>query len=431
MNGDDYLMASGAANGSINGPLGELKARFQTRLSALRERVLKTCDKVSDLKSDVELPQPSSSGAEAEAASILARGKMVLELSEKKIKSAVKALNAFKIRHGLLRNPINAKPIQKVMEFGVMLFIEGAVGAVFYMQSAMAAGPASAVLIAMMFSFVLILNAGTAGFLIGRWLNYGIHARDSDKFLPIRIGAWIGLIGFVGVQGFVLLSQALVRSQREIEWIEISLSSIGALAHQPEAIMLVISGAAFSAISFVKTMSAFSDPYPGFSELGQAVIEAVDENNAEHEEITEQTLDLFDNAVSDIEDRQKDYVDGIKAHNKAIPACRAAMRQFVKAVQSAELELQAEAAQEIALFQVAGGTLDDGFDLDRFCSFAHLLHDISIPEPLPLPDIDIDSSVLHDAKARALDQLADLFGEQPPSKPDTQSTRTNTNGDTL
>ncbi len=403
------IAAEALGGASINGKLARCRANAESELVKNKAELQQLCDAAKAKRVAIDdVDESPLAIVNAKTDAVLASGRVLLQGKKEALTQAVRTKEAFRMLHGILRDPEEPSILLNVVVFGTMIFGEAFINAAFFQNAHLTATPSAALLISVLISATNILASCCGGFFIGRWLNYGINAveHDAAEFRNMRHRARIFQIIIIGVIGFLHLSVGLVRSQETLTKIDHSLSAYGDLLHTPEAVLLVIMGICLSLIAWHKGKSTFSDPYPNYSAHQKAVIDASEAILDLQEDLHEQLEDVFENGIEQSAKTTRKHQKSIQKFNEAVEECMAAHRELVSSISLAESELTANTALILDSYRASGGEL--GTSVKPDVSFQKLLA-VDLPELLPTSEQSSQSANLNAAKAAALERLGALF----------------------
>ncbi len=412
MNNYQRISAEALGGGQINGELARRRAEAEKPLAVERNKVQGRCDEAQKLGAEIGAVGEDCNVSDAKADGVLNSVKLLIQDLQDAVKRAWKAKEAFRMEHGLLREPISPSVFMNVMVLCIMIFGEAFINAGFLQNAHMTATPASALLVSGLISATNIIANCVGGFFIGRWLNYGANAvdRNAPEFRNVRWVSRILQVMFIGVMGFLHGTIGLVRSQESLTGVHHSLFAYYKLLHTPEAVLLVILGVCLSVIAWRKGLSSFSDPYPHYGAYQKALNDAREALLDLQDELNEQIEDAFEDEIERSDKSQKDHQKSIQAYNKAVNHCAEAHRALVKKVSMAEQKLATDTAQILDAYRASGGVPDPNFNLAKHSSFQHFLN-IKLPEFLPATESSSNNEKLNVAKAKALERLGALFSK--------------------
>lgn len=297
--------------------------------------------------------------------------------------------------------------------FLLAILIETGVNTSFLLNAQLAASPVSAILFSLLVSVTNVFFSAWAGFFIGRWKKYGAHATDADnpEFVAIRRRAHWQFAVCVGIWVLLHSTMGLVRAQESLDTVLPSLSGYLSILTTPEAIFLVLTGVGMSVLSYHKGMTAFSDPYPNYSNFHNAT------------KLAKETFqEVYAACVADIEDRHAAARQSLdrawKEHSKEQAKvekfharCLEAHRELVRAVDEAESALSTDIARLADTHRAARGDSQPlpEASLNQLASYQSFLEGSEPPALDVPPNIHDYRSALDETKASALYELRSLF----------------------
>lgn len=257
MAGDVRLFVAGLVE-EANEEFSEEIAVYQSDCSELTARTDHTAADVMSI-SDLACAELDAE-ARIQAASIVARSAAEDQAEQEQ--------RAFQYEHGITRSHVFADRTLAVALLLMFLFVEGLVNTVFFYSAGFASGIAPAAALGFTIAGVTtILSAGLGGGFFGRFWNYGVHAPAQTA--PMRSARLMGRLGSILTSSAifaVLVVSAIVRTEGEPESFRLSFDVLTEVVTNFHSIMLMLSGTASAILSWRTALSAFSDPYPGFSE---------------------------------------------------------------------------------------------------------------------------------------------------------------------
>lgn len=329
----------------------------------------------------------------------------------------------FQQDHGLSREPRKPSVLLNVCLLGMMMGVEAFVNTGFFANAYMVATPAQGFLVSCLIAATNIMVSACGGFFIGRYLGYGKSALDPDLYRAVRQRAKLGLGVFLLVVTLFHLVVGLVRSQESLSLVEHSFTAYLGILASPESVFLILVGICLSAIAFVKGVSAFSDPYPGYSTVQSAIDDLDDQIETLREDSADDIENLYSERLEEQESAHKTRHKAIETFNRARDKAHSTKRALVQSVRSAEDQLSQQGAALYAKRQrIAGGTLPP-FDVSPY-HFAEVLEGLVLPT-YHAPDNAVRGDPLAHAKERdlsALNALFQLTSEQAPQIPSMDKT---------
>jgi len=206
----------------------------------------------------------------------------------------------------------------------------------------MVSGAVQALVAAALISLTNVVTSTAGGYFIGRYLSYGIHAADSDNpiFKKKRDAAWTCLFGFVTVMAYFHLTVGLVRAQEVLHNIEHSVSRYAEILTTPEALFLVMVGVVTTILSWIKGMTAFGDPYPGFGDKQRSVNQVQDQLPDRYEDFSNQITARFDERREALDEDEKAAIKKVATNNQAVADCHKSIRTLDRYIKEADSQLQ-------------------------------------------------------------------------------------------
>jgi hypothetical protein len=408
----DYIQTAAINGTRIDGELAKHRADAEIELAEQKDALQRDCDHLKSVEASISQTLNEQAQTTAQVDAVIVTGQADLNEADERVERADGCKKAFQNHHSLPHDPIKPPKFLNVMIMSIMAIAEGFINASFFMAASMTATPTAALFVSFTFSAANILLSACGGFFIGRWLNYGAHALDSDapEFRNARLRSKALFIVFLIVMFFFHLTIGLVRTQETLHAIEHSLGAYWELLHTPEAVLLVLIGVCLSVITYHKSKSAFADPYPNYSRHDNAVTQARNDKTDIQDELIERVNDTFDTSIDEVKQATKDDEKTVKAHNKAVDRCYKAHRQLTKDISQAESRLTSQATQLLDIYRGAGRDIEADFDLKTFCDFSAFIT-VDLPAYLPAPDRTAQIEQLNEAKVMALERLAKLISK--------------------
>ena len=410
-----WVRAQGMEGQTVESALHDLRGGFEPGLRRQRDRVevkLGRAEVLAEtLSADpVDLPDPA-----IKAERPIRAAEPELRAKFEAIRHAEGSLKAFKLHHGLDREPIEPEVLRNALILAIVVFAEAGINTGFFYTAHMVGGPLAALMVSFLISLTNVAVSACAGYFIGRWLNYGLHAMDGDRLglRLLRLAIRCLFIASLTVVGFLHLTVGLVRSQESLDVIQHGFSAYWGLATSPEAVFLVLTGLCMSALSFAKGRIAFSDPYPGYGERYRAVLAAYDALHDTYEDTAEEVEAVFDDTLDQAGREWKRQDRAIKRHAKAVNACLSEQRRLAREVAGAEDAMRVQIARIATQHRAARGedtpTVPDG--LDHLSAFSAFLDDFEPPPFFHPSDRAAQKELWEAARAAALERLDALFAE--------------------
>lgn len=323
-----------------------------------------------------------------------------------------KSLQAAQLQHGYVGTGGDKSIVQAVLILLVMVFGEALLNAAFFSNAHMVAGPATALLTSFLISMTNVAASASAGFFIGRYLNYGSNALGGNDayFRKKRTKAKYQFFGFIALMVFFHVTVGLVRAQESIEAVSHSPLAYLQMLQTPEAIFLILMGGCMSVIAFHKGIHSFDCPYPELGRLQRAEAAAKDDVQNALEFYQDEITAYFKDAEKEIENPLKSQKKTVDQFNKAVSGCQESRRQLEQSVRDAEIHCRGELAELITTYRcIAGEDQEVPIEtLQRMVSFEKYL-DVEIPAFRSPPEIASHKSELLLEKNRAVNRLTNIF----------------------
>ncbi|MEN8129335.1 MAG: hypothetical protein ABFS45_03900 [Pseudomonadota bacterium] len=395
---------------------GEIYRQRETQAEPVidaRDKVLSECAKAQALAPNLGGAALPSSELDTDIEDLVAIVATLLPGKIKALWRAIRALEAFRVHHGITREPVVPHILLSVMILLCMILGESVINASFFQNAYMVASPFAALLLSTLISTTNVAVSVCAGYFIGRWREYGHNAVDSDapEFAQRRERAGQQFVAYVLVMALFHISVGLVRVQESLDPVQHSLESYKALLTTPEALFLVLMGVCISVLAYHKGKTAFADPYPGYGGRAHAVLEAEEDLLDLREEIAQQLEERFDEAEEAVEKTAKTTKRAYEKYNKAVTASQEARRTLERKVRTAESGLRARIAQLAGYHSAVRGKEAPAPEAipDHLVSFEEYLDVVEIPAFAHPPDVSASKARLAKARAEAQGRLSNEF----------------------
>lgn len=280
-------------------------------------------------------------------------------------------LRAFQYEHGITRAPVEADRTLAFALLLLFLFIEGAINTVFFYGAGFAPGIAPAAALGFSIAGVTtLLSAGLGGGFFGRFWNYGIHApaETPDMRKARRFGRFGSLLTGTAI-ALVLSIAALVRTTGQPDTLQISPDVFAAALTNMHSIMLMLSGTAFAILSWRTALSAFEDPYPGFSRASAKSASAAADRKAASDTAFDTVKAIQIKAMDDLADCADPIADARREPDEDFEALSDEYHRLHGLIDQREAEIREQAASFLQAqhiiakttseFSVEGIKLDD------------------------------------------------------------------------
>ena len=412
MSAIDQAGSQAIGGGQIEGAVYSQRDRFQKPVEAARDDFDEKCAEAQALRADLDHGAMSSADANIDVEGQLALLQVLLRGKVKVLLRALRALEVFRLRHGITREPVAVQPLESLLFLLILVFVEAGINASFFQNAYMAASPFAALLVSLLISLTNITISACAGYFIGRWREYGANAADADasQFANRRQRAGqLFVLYLVGI-GLFHATVGLVRSQEDLETVSHTPSGYVELATTPEALFLVLLGPCLSALAYYKGKHAFADPYPGYGKQHRAASRIQDEAFDLFEDTSDQIEERFDEAAEALDKALKTQKLAFDKYNKTVKACLDAKRTVEHEARAAESGLRAELAQIAAHHYAVRGQSPHASETipDELVSFERFL-DIDLPAFAHPPEASDRKAKLAEARSEALGRLSTVF----------------------
>jgi hypothetical protein len=407
----EHTIAQGLGGHTVDGEFYRLRADQEEIVLNGQNDYHEKCTETNALGIEVEALPDGLDGSEANVNGVTASVSQSYSEKINYLHQLKRILEAHRCRQGLTCAPIDPDILKNALLFGIMAFIEGMFNASFFLTAHISASPISALLLSLLISITNIVVSCCAGFYIGRWLDHGLNAVDSDNFKARRIIARLQFWCFILFIGWFHITVGLIRYLETIESVEHTLTNYWGVMTTPEAFFLILIGMVMTTVSYKKSMSAFDDPSPGYGERNKAVLAAKDALLDFQEESQEEIETRFDDALKNAEKTCKAKVKVINQYNARVQNCIQARHKLEQVISRAESTLKTQIAVIVAHHRTANDELSSVSEdvPEHLTSFQSYLENIEIPPFMHTPDFQAFKCELNQSKANALKQLDQIF----------------------
>lgn len=409
----DRTLAQGLNGQSIKAVFETVRAKYDALLNEAKSRLKALCGEAESLRAGLKDTQDSGMAAVLDVEGLLSTTAILLNSKQSELKRAEQDLWAFRVRRGLTQEPdLSQSIINTLLFLGCLTCLESILNSLFFGNAHLAASPASALLTSTLISITNVFVSLLAGY-AGRWLDYGANADDSDAaaFKLKRFRAKLLFLGYLSIIGFFHLTIGLIRSQESLHEVSHSVDAYLHLLTVPEAILLIIVGGCMSAFAYLKGLTAFDDPYPGYGKRARLVQRLRDELLDSFDEVSEEINNEAD-AVNAVLTQTKNTQDAvIKEYNDKVRACHDAHSKLQQDVNTAKSKLREYIAQQSDRYAAGGNgaPLTDTEIQNLTCFDDYLTKDYTLSDYLPPPDQPDHRAALMKSKAAALKRLHEMF----------------------
>lgn len=395
-------------DGQFQKLLSEHERPIQQKHFALKQ----SCSKAEALNPDLTGKEPISDGTSEDLECVFASAKQDIEDKAETYRFAQKSRKAAQVQHGYTGSKVQGSGLQTALLMSTAVCVESLINAAFFNNAHMVASPIAAMTTSFLISLTNVVVSTSAGYFIGRNLNYGTNALDADEshVRKKRASANVLFLGFIAVMTFFHTTVGLVRTQESLEFVSHSLSNYLHMLQTPEAIFLVLIGACMSVIAYSKGVNSIDCPSP---EIG---------HSQRAEEVAKQdlheTLDFYKGEVTAHFDAKEKAMDApiaeqkkcIEKYNKAVTDCHADKRQLEKTIRDTELRCRGKFAEIVTAYGCISGKEQSipVETLNRMVSFDKYL-DVELPAYRSAPETNTLKSDLLLEKNQAVKRLAEIF----------------------
>lgn len=323
------------------------------------------------------------------------------------------AEEAFRLRHGLARSAAEPKTLEAGIILTLMALLETAANTGFLLGAGLSASVVSAISFSLMVSTANVLINVLAGFHLGRWKTYGLHASDADspELATIRRRAQWLFGAYLAVMGISLTELALVRTQKSLDSLQVSLGALFEILLTPDALYLLFTNGAVAVLSYFKGLSSFADPYPYFSRFHNATVTSYEAFQSDYLAFTAEIETRHTQARHSLDHDWKSYRKHQDGVHKVFERCLESRRELFRTVDEAESTLKTDLARLAETHRAARGDSQPlpEAGLNQLASYQNFLEDSEPPALDVPPNIHDYRSALDETKASALYELRSLF----------------------
>lgn len=388
-----------------------LHTRLNKPLEAMTATLLALCKEANSLKSRIDTSFNAGNLPIAQLDGIVIKAEQILPQKAHTLRQAEQGERAFCTSHNLLDKTTHPNPVVSVLSIAICVFIDAGVNSSFFYNAHMVSGPFAALLVSFLISLTNVILSVSAGYFIGRFLNYGRNGTDAEaqEFKLVRNRAQWQFRVFIGVMIFFILTVGLVRSTESLDRIGHSLAHYHELIVTPEAVFLVLLNICIAIFTYHKGRTGFAHPYADFGTVQRSVINARDDLHQDYDDLIEEVEDTCAAVEDDTQAQEAAQSKSIKTYNKKVTECHQAHRALELSTRTAENEFSAAAIRIVNTHSVLEGknlSIPDSL-LDHF-KFIDL-DGIELPEYYRSSTRSLDNPALTKAKAAALKRLSEIF----------------------
>ncbi len=410
----DWTISQALGGHQVDSEAYRLRASHEDNLRVQQNALKSKCAEAESLQAKLNSGLDEPIDYKVECDDLLAEAQTTLSQKARGITRAENSQEAFRLRHGITREPITSKTAQNMMFLMILVFVEAGINASFFQNAYMVASPFAALLTSLLISVTNVLVCACAGYYIGRWKDYGLNAVDANSpvFTYRRNQARFLFWCFIGVMGFFHATVGLVRALESLESVHHAIVNYKLLLTTPEAVFLVLTGSCLSVLAYQKGKHAFGDPYPEYGELHETVYSLHDDLLDAFDDLTQQIEERFDDAIHMLEKSGKNQRRSIAKYNHCVESCLKAKRDLECAVGKAESQIQMQLSQIANHHRAARGspTQNSEKSTKHLVSFENFLN-FKIPAFHHPPDMKGHKARLAEDKARAFNSLNTIFQE--------------------
>jgi hypothetical protein len=379
-------------------------------LQAMAGALLALCKEADDIKGRIK-PEHSADSPNAQLEGVIIMAEQTLPQKVLTLRQAEQSERAFCTTHKLFDRYVSPNALVSTLWVSVCVFIDAAVNSSFLYNAHMVSGPFSALLTSFLISLTNVALSVSAGYFIGRFLNYGSNCADPEapEFKTVRVRARWQCRIFIGVMVFFILTVGLVRSMGSLDRVAHSLAHYHELLVTPEAVFLVLLNICIAVFSYSKGRTGFAHPYGDYSTYQQSVAASRDDLYRFYDELVEEIETICADSEDEAEAQVTAQSKSEKRYHKKVTECRQVYRELQEAIRSAENEFSAAVAKLLNTQSVLEGkNLSVPHDLLAPFAFTNVAA-IKLPDSYRPSNPSMSSSLLAREKAAALKRLSDIF----------------------
>jgi hypothetical protein len=380
-------------------------------LQGMAGALLAQCKEADEIRERIKPEHSPDHSPNAQLEGVILMGEQTLPQKALTLRQAEQSERSFCTTHKLIDKSVQPNPVISILWISVCVFIDAAVNSSFLYNAHMVSGPFAALLTSFLISLTNVAVSVSAGYFIGRFLNYGSNSADPEalEFKAIRARARWQFRVFVGVMAFFILTVGLVRSMGSLDRVAHSLAHYHELLATPEAVFLVLITGCIAIFSYHKGRVGFAHQYGDYSTYQQSVAAARDDLYRFYDELVEEIEAICADAEDDAEAQVTAQSKSAKQYHKKVTECRQAYGELQEAIRAAENEFSAAVARLINSQSVLEGkNLSVPPDLLTPFAFTNVAA-IKLPDTYRPPLASASSSLLAKEKAAALKRLSDVF----------------------
>lgn len=380
-------------------------------LQAMAGSLLALCKEADEIRERIKPDHSFDTSPSTQLESVIIMAEQTLPQKALTLRQAEQSERSFCTTHKLIDKSVSPNPLVSILWISVCVFIDAAVNSSFLYNAHLVASGFSALLTSFLISLTNVAVSVSAGYFIGRFLNYGSNSADPEapEFKAVRARARWQFRVFIGAAALFLVTVALIRTVDSLERVAHSLAHYQELLSTPEAVFLVLLNICITVFSYHKGRTGFTHPYGDYATYQQSVTAARDDLYRFYDELVEEIEEIFADTEDDAETQVTAQSKSEKQYHKKVTECRQAYGELQEAIRAAENEFSAAVARLINSQSVLEGkNLSVPHDLLTPFAFTNVAA-IKLPDTYRPPQASASGSLLAKEKAAALKRLSDLF----------------------
>jgi hypothetical protein len=380
-------------------------------LQALADTLLALCKEADEIRERIKPDHSTDHSPNARLETVFLMAEQTLPQKALTLRQAEQSERSFCTTHKLIDKAVQPNAVISILWIAVCVFIDASINASFLYNAHMVSGPFAALLTSFLISLTNVALSVSAGYFIGRFLNYGSNSADPEapEFKAVRNRVKWQFRVFIDVMAFFILTVGLVRSMGSLDRVAHSLAHYHELLVTPEAVFLVLLSGCITIFSYHKGRGGFAHQYGDYATYQQSVAAARDDLYRFYDELVEEIETICNEAEDDGQVQVTAQSNSTKQYHKKVAECHQAYRELQEAIRAAENEFSAAVARLINSQSVLEGkNLSVPPDLLAPFAFTNVAA-IKLPDAYRPAHASANSSVLVKEKTAALKRLSDVF----------------------
>ena len=373
-----------------------------TKLSTVKQQI----DETELLR--LSLPEPNSDKPlDTSFESTLLEAESLLNRQSKANKDAQAKLVDYQVTHGITEPEDAPTPVLAIFKLVLMGLLETLANTTFFYSAGMVSSAANALTTAFLISLVNITSSTLAGFLIGRYLKYGVDAESPEQFRTVRLIAKCAFVFFVLVNVLFQITCGLIRSQQNFDILHHGLAAYGEMLSSPHSVFLIILGTSMSVFSFYKGLTAFGR-YPKLNRYTQKAQDASNAFEDTYLELIEEIEELCEERIENAKAQREEIIQTTCDYNHAVALCEQSISDFSTQVEQAKSHCSSRINATVRKYNAITG---EGISIDipsRIALFGGLVT-MKAPPLVPERKKPVDTSALEAAKSNALKRVTHFY----------------------